>query len=173
MSLELSAIGLAEYHPTRADILLGRGTPYQRHLGNIWLGQIVEQRRRVYKGTKDKVEKTVIASGIVQDINKMGGRFLKQREAFPSSATDFGDNPSGGDNDNANKDHAADVQRPSGWEEVDFVMARRKVVNCFNFWARRVPSDPSIPSAAGLSLPLPLFPVAVPTTPQTKQALLP
>lgn len=93
-------------HPTRFDILLGRGRPYQDFPGNIRLSQVVEMRMAQYE-TKHKSEKTTIAIDIVHTIKGMGGRFLKRVSNDDEAAAD------------------------SSWEEVDFAVAHKKVSSSF------------------------------------------
>ena len=92
-------------HPTRFDILLGRGRPYQDFPGNIRLSQVVEMRMGQYE-TKHKSEKTTIAIDIVHTIKAMGGRFLKRVSQYDETAE-------------------------SSWEEVDFAIAHKKVSSSF------------------------------------------
>lgn len=71
--------------PTRFDVLLGRGKPYQGHAGNIRLHKVVDLYKPRYSQAR-RHEKTEIAEEIVQFIktpggaSKPAGRFLKRVE---------------------------------------------------------------------------------------------
>ena len=59
------------------DVLLGRGKLIQEHTGNRRFRQIVENHREEYENTR-ALEKTLLASRIVEILKQSGGRFLKQ-----------------------------------------------------------------------------------------------
>jgi hypothetical protein len=63
--------------PGKHDILVGKGTPFQRHVGNVWLRTIVESYMDQYisapKGEKQNVIR--IMRNLVRND---GGRFLKK-----------------------------------------------------------------------------------------------
>jgi hypothetical protein len=84
-------------NPSSADILLGRGKPYQEFPGNQNLLFIVDHYTAAY-GKADRDAKGVINMGIVQLIKEKKGRFLQRRN-------DSGD----------------------GWVEVNDIVARDKV----------------------------------------------
>lgn len=71
--------------PTRFDVLLGRGKPYQGHAGNIRLHKVVDLYKPRYSQAR-RHEKTEIAEEIVQFVktpggaSKPAGRFLKRVE---------------------------------------------------------------------------------------------
>ena len=65
---------------TSKDVLLGRGSPYQTHPGNIRLGKIIETRQDEFNKAP-RFQKTVITWEIVKVIQRdIGGRFLERDE---------------------------------------------------------------------------------------------
>ena len=65
---------------TSKDVLLGRGSPYQTHPGNIRLGRIIETRQFEFNNAP-RFQKTVITWEIVKLIQRdVGGRFLERDE---------------------------------------------------------------------------------------------
>ena len=89
------------FHPLTADVLLGRGRHPQEHQGNVYLTNLVEDQKEVYKASR-KNEKKPYHILLVKTIQENGGRFLKRSSEF------------GG-----------------GWVEVDDDVARGKVRNKF------------------------------------------
>ena len=67
-------------HPSHIDVLCGRGKPYQDFPGNLRVGAIVDEHVSVYLETQERLAKTMIAIGIVQQIQRSGGRFLTRRD---------------------------------------------------------------------------------------------
>jgi hypothetical protein len=67
-------------HPAPIDVLCGRGKPYQDFPGNLRVGGIVDDNVPTYLETHERLAKTMIAMGIVQQIQKAGGRFLTRRD---------------------------------------------------------------------------------------------
>jgi hypothetical protein len=63
--------------PLHSDILFGRGKPFRQHLGNLHLGNRVEERLAMYMAAQTK-EKTRIIEEVVDQVIAEGGRFLKQ-----------------------------------------------------------------------------------------------
>jgi hypothetical protein len=67
--------------PSRFDILLGRGKPYQEYSGNQWLNTFITayyerfQHAGSHYGHKNEICKTIIHM-----ISESGGRFLKRSE---------------------------------------------------------------------------------------------
>jgi hypothetical protein len=66
--------------PGKYDVLLGRGKPLQKHHGNLHYHFVIEGYHERYENAM-KLEKTQIAKFIVEQIQELGGRFLKQDEA--------------------------------------------------------------------------------------------
>jgi hypothetical protein len=64
--------------PALNDVLLGRGKLIQEHTGNRRFRNIVENHRDVYERTS-ALDKTLVASRIVEILKQSGGRFLKQQ----------------------------------------------------------------------------------------------
>ena len=63
--------------PSKLDVLLGRGSPFNAHPGNKRLHEMVSLRFVEYDNTP-RAEKTRIAVEIVGDVHKSSGCFLKQ-----------------------------------------------------------------------------------------------
>jgi hypothetical protein len=66
-------------HPGPIDVLCGRGRPYQDFPGNIRVGKLVDEHVPLYLETQERLAKTMIAIGIVQQVQREGGRFLTRR----------------------------------------------------------------------------------------------
>lgn len=64
--------------PLENDVLLGRGRPFQDYVGNQQLGRMIDQQRQRYLSAKDRFDKTYISMQIVEEIQKLGGRFLQR-----------------------------------------------------------------------------------------------
>ena len=70
--------------PTSNDCLLGRGRPFQEHVGNKKLAALIdEQRPRYVEAGQTYGRKNVICEEIVNVVHTSGGRFLKQRSNDP------------------------------------------------------------------------------------------
>lgn len=65
--------------PSRIDVLLGRGTPFNHHHGNRHLHEVVESHYDQYC-SEIRVGKTKLAEDIVVMIHECSGRFLKQHD---------------------------------------------------------------------------------------------
>ena len=91
--------------PNPNDVLLGRGRPFQLYSGNIAMSSLIDEQRARYMAAR-KMDKKMITSEIVKEINRCGGRFLKRVN---------------------NKKNATDAD----WEVVDFETARLKVSHSF------------------------------------------
>ena len=74
-SLPIGAVDI----PSRNDVILGRGRPFNIHPGNRLLHEIVESHFEEYDSA-ERNEKTRLAKSIVATINRDSGRFLKQHE---------------------------------------------------------------------------------------------
>jgi hypothetical protein len=72
--------------PAHADVLLGRGRPFQLHLGNMRLSQTVTSLLPLYEKSS-KQEKTTIAKKIVEEIKNGDGRILKQNDGVWEEVT--------------------------------------------------------------------------------------
>jgi len=60
--------------------LCGRGALIASYSGNKQFHQILEGYRLVYARSRFKQEKRLIAQTIVDEISKLGGRFLKKKD---------------------------------------------------------------------------------------------
>ena len=65
--------------PLSADVVLGRGYPYQRFPGNVHLAMLIDQHRLKYQSS-DRPNKTAISNMIVEEVKKGNGRFLTKRK---------------------------------------------------------------------------------------------
>lgn len=75
---------------TQADVLMGRGLPYQRWVGNKGLARFVEDNVDRYISATAKNEKTAIASEIVQLIKvERGGKFLMRTDTHWEAIDDM------------------------------------------------------------------------------------
>ncbi|CAJ1969424.1 unnamed protein product [Cylindrotheca closterium] len=62
--------------PSRVDVILGRGTPFNSHPGNKRLHEIVADHYDEYD-RETRVGKTKLAEGIVATVHAYGGKFMK------------------------------------------------------------------------------------------------
>jgi len=65
-------------YPTNADVVLGRGRPYQEYVGNVRLAELVDQVRNKYLATTNRLEKTFLTMKIYNKIAQEGGYFLQR-----------------------------------------------------------------------------------------------
>ncbi len=100
--------------PKPADILLGRGKPFQSHQGNQFMLHAVDQLRDDYLNTDRKGKHTIIEH-VLGLIRARGGRFIIRADE--------------------NEDH-------SPWMEVKRSISYRKVGHAFRSKARRLPASP-------------------------------
>ena len=87
------------------DVLLGRGSGPNDHVGNIKFRDLVAERKSQYLSTNHRQTKALIAKDIVDQVYGRGGRFLKKLstaeaakvlpELSPSSAVDNSEDGSG------------------------------------------------------------------------------
>jgi hypothetical protein len=66
--------------PSKRDVLLGRGKPYQAYSGNVMLAQLVDSRRDEYNRAS-RFEKTCISMDMVKAVKECNGRFLQRDES--------------------------------------------------------------------------------------------
>jgi hypothetical protein len=60
------------------DILQGQSPKLRHHIGNIWLGEIIDQHySKFYAPNTRKLHKTELNTSIVKMVDSRGGRFLK------------------------------------------------------------------------------------------------
>ena len=64
--------------PSRMDVLFGRGTPLQSHVGNMRLIDLIEEDLEKYFSSSKKAGKAAVVNSLIKTINNEGGRFLKQ-----------------------------------------------------------------------------------------------
>jgi hypothetical protein len=65
--------------PKNADVLLGRGRPFQEHTGNMRCNFVVMAAMEEYERVS-RNDKTGIARDVIAKIKDYGGRFLKQND---------------------------------------------------------------------------------------------
>ena len=65
-------------YPSRNDVLLGRGKPYQSFPGNLELARVVDSYQLQYTKATERLEKHCIAAMIVKIVQDSGGRFMKR-----------------------------------------------------------------------------------------------
>lgn len=65
--------------PTKGDVLLGRGKPFQNHPGNQRMLTIVDSHKESYLGVK-RDKKRAIVEEVIREIQEDGARFLKRSE---------------------------------------------------------------------------------------------
>jgi hypothetical protein len=71
--------GTCNILPKPQDVLLGRGRPFQEFPGNMALNDALDNHRQAYKQATSRRGKTNLSQKILQDIQRKGGRFLKQQ----------------------------------------------------------------------------------------------
>jgi hypothetical protein len=65
--------------PGPKDVILGRGKARMSHPGNIQLRCMIEEDQHNYESTFKNLKKGIV-QGIVDEIKKSGGRFLKEED---------------------------------------------------------------------------------------------
>lgn len=65
--------------PTSLDVISGRGSGIQNHIGNVKFRELVSSRKKEYADA-EKFKKLCISKEIVAQIRAKGGRFLKESE---------------------------------------------------------------------------------------------
>lgn len=95
------------------DVLLGRGAPIIKYVGNVKFRALIKSRKQEYMATRRRVEKDVIALSIINVIGKRNGRFL-QRIRPSSRQASVSEGPSEG-------------KPPSVWKIADRNIAAEKV----------------------------------------------
>lgn len=74
-----------------ADVLLGRGSGPNDHIGNIRFREMVAERKAEYLATNHRQTKARIAKEIVDHVHSNNGRFLRKLEADDARANGFPD----------------------------------------------------------------------------------
>jgi hypothetical protein len=101
--------------PKPEDVLIGRGTPYHEHIGNILLAQLVETRLgRYLECMDDSFGKTCISMEVVKSVQESGGRFLQKSTG------------------------------EVGWKVVDYTVARQKASNVFRCKVSKIVAQPEV-----------------------------
>ena len=72
------ATGLVEY-PTWHDIICGRGKPFQTFSGNLDFAKVIDVYRDEYQNSKEHLDKMVISTNILHQVQASGCRFLKKQ----------------------------------------------------------------------------------------------
>ena len=66
--------------PQPADVLIGRGRPYQEFPGNQRFGRLVDSQLKAYQDCS-KFSKTCLSMDIVKTVQQYGGRFIEKTDA--------------------------------------------------------------------------------------------
>jgi hypothetical protein len=66
--------------PSRRDVLLGRGVPYQDWMGNVELMKSVDLYLHEYQSSTERGRKSEICKEIVASIHAQGGRFIRRSD---------------------------------------------------------------------------------------------
>jgi hypothetical protein len=76
-------------YPTPDDVLIGRGTPYQDHVGNVRLSRLIEILLDKYRAcASDNFAKTCLSMHVIKTVQDYGGRFVQQTSQGWSVADD-------------------------------------------------------------------------------------
>lgn len=65
------------YVPSQFDVLFGKGTPFQDHVGNIKFRSLIADCSKEYDNGNQKGGKMTIAQDIVDTVRESSGMFLK------------------------------------------------------------------------------------------------
>jgi hypothetical protein len=76
-SIAAAASNVPSILPGKADVLLGRGRPYQEHPGNLGFTCLIDDYREEY-AARAKSRKSGITNRILEIVKRSGGRFLKK-----------------------------------------------------------------------------------------------
>ena len=76
---ETSSSSTKTENPSDADVLLGRGKPYQNHPGNRYMLGLVDKFRDQYQRAERKEKHTIIEE-VLSLIEEKGGRFLQRAD---------------------------------------------------------------------------------------------
>jgi len=66
--------------PTRDDVLMGKGKPYQHHFGNVYLGDLVEAYKNEYYFAPQATDKMGVVYKVMSSIKTRSGRFLEKHD---------------------------------------------------------------------------------------------
>ena len=107
----------AVLYPSKYDVLIGRGSPYQDYVGNrLFVHLVIEPQLETFMQQNDQFVKTCMSMDAVQTIQKRyGGRFLQKGKAAKNATR-----TSNGD----------------GWAILGDVAARDKTAAMFRYKAR-------------------------------------
>ena len=64
--------------PTRNDVLMGKGKPYQHHAGNVLLKDLVEANIDKYQAAHQSLDKMDVVLNVISTIKARSGRFLEK-----------------------------------------------------------------------------------------------
>lgn len=76
-TLQEESSGLVSY-PTKNDVLVGRGRPYQEFQGNLRYSLLIDMNLSKYLKATNRFEKTCVFMDIVKLIQENNGRFLQR-----------------------------------------------------------------------------------------------
>ena len=116
--IEQSQIERTHGSPKNNDVLCGRGGLSNKHPGNRLFRRLVNSNKQLYKNTSNPVHKQMLATSIIQAIQKRGGRFVRKdgkqwvpispRESFVKTSQALRENP-----DSASPDQSSSTSAPS------------------------------------------------------------
>jgi hypothetical protein len=72
--------------PGPEDVLLGRGAPIIKYLGNVKFRAVVKSQKKAYQSTRRHSDKKAIAEDVIQIITSRNGRFLQRVKRGGSTA---------------------------------------------------------------------------------------
>ena len=141
--------------PQSNDVLSGRGGRINSHPGNIQYRKLVSTYKHTYANPQTKkVDKSKIASRIVEQIREIGGRFLKEEEIVVEE-DEGGADGIGIDNDGDYSKGSSDTkkrkQRQKCWVEIGDDRARHKVGQALRESAPEIRSSFITKTASSLS----------------------
>jgi len=64
--------------PTRNDVLMGKGRPFQHHAGNVLLQELVEANTDKYQAACQSLDKMDVVLNVISTIKARSGRFLEK-----------------------------------------------------------------------------------------------
>ena len=104
---------MASITPSPREVLFGKGQITSSHPGNRTFRSIVDKQKEDFVATSVRKEKRRIASGIVCEIHRLGGRFLMEL----GDATTNDDNDARSNNSGDNAVHPKILSKT--WKLVD------------------------------------------------------
>jgi hypothetical protein len=69
------------FYPRPADVLIGRGRPYQEYPGNQRFGRLIDANLDLYHKCSDRFGKTCLSMDIAKTVQDYGGRFIERTKS--------------------------------------------------------------------------------------------